>query len=100
MELSPLFLIRPVFRPIKKVPDARRARNRRAEAYLTSTLERVDRSATKQVGFFHRPVSLLQYFCQLFLESQTFATFALEVGSHRLSRILKFDPVLPQILRQ
>ena len=30
-----------VHRPVKKVPGARRARNRRAEAYLGSTLERL-----------------------------------------------------------
>ncbi len=29
----------PVHRPVKKVPGARRARNRRAEAHLGSTLE-------------------------------------------------------------
>src|SRR4249919_1312987 len=28
--------------------------DRRAEAYSVSTLERVDRSATKQMGLFHR----------------------------------------------
>ena len=29
------------YRPVKKVPDARRARNRRAEAYVRSTSERI-----------------------------------------------------------
>jgi hypothetical protein len=32
----------PVHRPVKKVPGARRAINRQAEAYLGSTLERGD----------------------------------------------------------
>ena len=32
----------PVFRLHKKISEARRAKNRRAEAYLTSTLERGD----------------------------------------------------------
>ena len=41
---------------VKKVPDARRARNPRAEAYLSSTLERAGRSATKQMGLFQQAV--------------------------------------------
>ena len=44
------------YRLVKKIPDARRARNRRAEAYMRGTLERGGSSATKQMGLFQRPV--------------------------------------------
>ncbi|MCZ6623595.1 MAG: hypothetical protein O7B35_05105, partial [Deltaproteobacteria bacterium] len=38
----------PVLRPVKKDPDARRVRNRRAEVYLGSTSERGGRAQLSQ----------------------------------------------------
>jgi hypothetical protein len=43
-----------LIRSFKKVPEASRARNRRAQAYSFQHVERGDSSTTKHMGFFQR----------------------------------------------
>jgi predicted nucleotidyltransferase len=45
-------------RLLKKISEARRAKDRRAEAYLTGTLKRGDLSATKHMSLFQQPARI------------------------------------------